>query len=130
MDGVSGTRNAGSTIGRLPRSARRRVQWLRSLGADLAELHGATLVKGSVIARHMPAGVLCQSGDVGLVIFLVLAAAAKAEPIKLGIRRTRSHTELRIFALPLKVAPDGSAFSGRESPLLACSGRARPSVRC
>lgn len=45
----------------------RRVQVLHSLGADLAEMHDATLIKGSMIARHMPLGVLRQSGDVGLV---------------------------------------------------------------
>lgn len=45
----------------------RRVQTLHSLGADLATVHDITLIKGSVIARHMPAGVLRQSGDVGVV---------------------------------------------------------------
>lgn len=45
----------------------RRVQILHSLGADLATVHDITLIKGSMIARHMPAGVLRQSGDVGVV---------------------------------------------------------------
>jgi hypothetical protein len=45
----------------------RRVQMLHSLGADLAAVHDITLIKGSMIARHMPAGVLRQSGDVGVV---------------------------------------------------------------
>jgi hypothetical protein len=45
----------------------RRVQVLHSLGAELATMHEVTLIKGSMIARHMPVGVLRQSGDVGLV---------------------------------------------------------------
>jgi hypothetical protein len=45
----------------------RRVQLLHSLGADLATVHDVTLIKGSVIAQHMPVGVLRQSGDVGVV---------------------------------------------------------------
>ena len=45
----------------------RRVQVLHSLGADLAALHDVTVIKGSMIARHMPAGVLRQSGDIGVV---------------------------------------------------------------
>ena len=45
----------------------RRVQMLHSLGADLAAVHDVTLIKGSMIAQHMPVGVLRQSGDVSVV---------------------------------------------------------------
>lgn len=47
--------------------ARRRVTTLHALGVDLAAAHDVEVLKGKMIARHMPPGVLRQSGDVDLV---------------------------------------------------------------
>lgn len=47
--------------------ARRRVRALHMLGAQLTATHPVTVIKGPVIARHMPAGLLRQSGDIDLV---------------------------------------------------------------
>lgn len=46
---------------------RRRVATLHALGHQLAATHDVTLLKGPVIARHLPPGTLRQSGDVDLV---------------------------------------------------------------
>lgn len=68
---LSEVETAGGTLDRASAAylarARRRVASLHAVGHRLAAAHDVTLLKGSVIARHLPPGTLRQSGDVDLV---------------------------------------------------------------
>jgi hypothetical protein len=65
VEAAGGTLDAGAAA-YLAR-VRRRVRALHSLGAELAATYDVTVIKGQAIARHLPPGVLRQSGDVDLV---------------------------------------------------------------
>jgi hypothetical protein len=95
----------------------RRVQVLHSLGADVAAMHEVTLIKGSVIARHMPVGVLRQSGDVGLV-------ARDEETLWRAVFDVQLRCDAVVRGLSVLCGPDGDRQLGvwlkwpAEEPLL------------